>query len=351
MHKQNVKASSIVSNADNIDFVITWVNVNDPQWQTSIEKHKIENSEGKATDASEQRYRDWDNLKYLFRSIDVHAPWVNKIHFVAHGDIPKWLNVRNPRINIVKDEDFMPKKYLPSFNSVAIEINFHRIKNLSEQFVYFNDDMFILKDLKKEHFFVNGLPCDHAMQVPNTSSNPEDIYPHMIYNVTTMINKHFNKHKTIASNPLKWFNPKYGIRSNLESLLSLPFKDFIGFYWSHQPSPFLKSTIKEIWDKEPDYMDRNSKYSFRHIQNTTPYLFSAWQYVTGKFHPTRIHNKHDYYFDLSKDLDSAVKAIRQQSTPLICINDSANVSDFEKAKKEIIDAFESILPNKSSFEL
>ena len=36
---------------------------------------------------------------------------------------------------------------------------------------------------------------------------------------------------------------------------------------------------------------------------------------------------------------------------MICINDTADVGDFEKQKKRIIQSFESILPKKSSFEL
>ena len=34
---------------------------------------------------------------------------------------------------------------------------------------------------------------------------------------------------------------------------------------------------------------------------------------------------------------------------IICLNDTSMVEDFEKSKKEIIDAFESILPDKSGF--
>jgi hypothetical protein len=35
---------------------------------------------------------------------------------------------------------------------------------------------------------------------------------------------------------------------------------------------------------------------------------------------------------------------------MLCVNDSATNFDFEKAKAEIINAFEKILPEKSSFE-
>jgi len=53
---------------------------------------------------------------------------------------------------IVNHKDFIPEEYLPIFNSNAIELNMHKIKELSENFVYFNDDMFVLKEMKKEAF-------------------------------------------------------------------------------------------------------------------------------------------------------------------------------------------------------
>lgn len=46
----------------------------------------------------------------------------------------------------------MPEGSLPVFNSNALEVNIHRIKGLSEKFVYFNDDIFIINNVKEEEF-------------------------------------------------------------------------------------------------------------------------------------------------------------------------------------------------------
>src|SRR5699024_2272679 len=73
-----------------------------------------------------------------------------------------WLDVNHPKLNIVKHEDFIPEEYLPTFSARPIELNLHRIEGLAEQFVYFNDDMFMLDFLKKDDFFFNGMPCDVA---------------------------------------------------------------------------------------------------------------------------------------------------------------------------------------------
>ena len=52
------------------------------------------------------------------------------------------------------------EKYLPTFNANTIELNLHRIEGLAEQFVYFNDDMFITDHVKPEDFFRDGHPMD-----------------------------------------------------------------------------------------------------------------------------------------------------------------------------------------------
>ena len=141
-----------------IDFVITWVDGNDPVWRKDF-KHYSE-IEGKEVDKRPVWFRNWDNLQYWFRGVEKFAPWVNNIYFVTYGHLPEWLNVNHPKLQIVKHEDFIPKEYLPTFSSRVIGFFFHRIKGLSEKFVYFNDDMFLINNVRPDRFFRDGLPCD-----------------------------------------------------------------------------------------------------------------------------------------------------------------------------------------------
>lgn len=47
-----------------IDFVITWVDGNDPKWQEEKDKTLIAQGLGGHIDGRKERYRDWDNLQY-----------------------------------------------------------------------------------------------------------------------------------------------------------------------------------------------------------------------------------------------------------------------------------------------
>ena len=113
---------------EKIDFVILWVDGSDEKWLK--EKNKYTNIKG---DASINRFRDFGNLQYLFRGIEKYADFVNNIFFITWGHIPSWLNVNHPKLKIIRHDQFIPNKYLPTFNSNVIELNLHRIKDLSEQ--------------------------------------------------------------------------------------------------------------------------------------------------------------------------------------------------------------------------
>ena len=155
-----------------IDFVIAWVDGGDPAWQrerdrygkmgekTAAEETGEREKSGVAYDTRDVRYRDWDCLRFWFRSVEQNAPWVHKIYFVTWGHVPKWLNGNHPKLEIVRHEDYIPGEFLPTFNSHTIELNFHCIPGLSEQFVYFNDDMFLLQQVSPGQFFRDGKPLD-----------------------------------------------------------------------------------------------------------------------------------------------------------------------------------------------
>src|SRR5699024_6779837 len=187
-----------------IDFILPWVDGNDKLWQ--YKKSKYENND--STDKRTLRYRDWDNLQYWFRGVEKFAPWVNKVHFITWGHVPKWLNTDHSKINIVKHEDYIPAKYLPTFSSHTIELNLHRIKGLSEQFIYFNDDMFIINKINPIDFFETNLPKDIAVLRPNIS-NFRYSTSAIEANNMEIINTKYKKNKAIKRNFFKWFSFKY----------------------------------------------------------------------------------------------------------------------------------------------
>ena len=143
------------SYTDPIDVVYTWVDGDDKDWQAMRNKYAIEyQSQLSNVDSnSNNRYRNHDELKYSLRSIHQFASFVHHIYIITNGQRPRWLK-DHPKITIVTHEEiFKNKSDLPTFNSHAIEANLHRIPNLSDKFIYFNDDFFLGKQVSPEDFF------------------------------------------------------------------------------------------------------------------------------------------------------------------------------------------------------
>lgn len=328
-----------------IDIVIPWVDGSDPEWQQEFKKYAaIEMGRDNNT---EIRYRDWDNLQYLFRGIEKFAPWVRKVHFITTGQKPKWLNLDAPKLNFVRHEDFIPKEFLPTFSVRPIELNLHRIEGLAEQFVYFNDDYFLLRPVKPERFFRNGLPCDMAVldTLPMGDSRG-----HMIMNDVNVVNSHFRKNAVLKAHPMKWFTPIYGPQL-MRTLALLPFSVFPGFRNHHMPQAFLKSTFREVWEVEEPLLREVSSHRFRDITDINQYIFRFWQLMSGRFHPVNIVKDSCRYTLSDSDLNKLTAAIRTPKRDILVMTDSEEVSDFNGMVAQINAAFEAILPEKSSFEI
>lgn len=343
-----------------IDFVILWVDGNDLLWQAEKRKYLQEGREKVGSVFFEKwvdhpmRYRDWDNLQYWFRGVERFAPWVHKIHFVTWGHLPTWLNTDHPKLNIVNHRDFIPEKYLPTFQANPIENNLHRITGLTEEFVYFNDDMFIIRPTKPADFFVEGLPCDCAiLDMPKAVryGTPCEIKS------AEILNEYFQKRTVIKQNWRKWLTTKYSTQL-IRTLLLLPWKSFGCLFQPHLPSSFLKSTFQKLWEIEYDALDKTCREKFRGKEQLTQYLFLDWQRVTGNFKPRS--PKIGQAFVLGQgnfaqrmcEYTQAIDYITKQRGKMVCLNDGDMTNEeFESRKSGLQQAFQSILPEKSSFEV
>jgi len=331
-----------------IDIVIIWVNGSDPEWLAEKKKY----SPGINTDDSISRYRDWDNLQYIFRGIEEFVPWVNNIFLITWGHLPKWLNINAPKLKIVKHKDYIPEEYLPTFCSRVIELNFHRIKELSEHFVYINDDMFFLKRTRPTDFFNNGKPCDCA--VLTAHSYTEDRY--FIFSdirACGIINKYFKIKDVIRKNYRGWFNLKYG-KMLFRSWVLSGFPRFTGIWQQHIATSLCKSTMVELWEKEGQKLHETCMDKFRSMTGFNQWIFKDWQIASGNFYPRSVKFGKSFPTIGPNYLKNITDYIENQKGTMICIHDSdpeISEDDFNKARNTIINSFSKILPRKSKYEI
>lgn len=329
-----------------IDFVITWVDGDDAKWKKVKSEYKADEI---AADDGQERYRNWELLRYWFRGAEKYAPWVRKIHFVTADKVPEWLDQSHPKLHIVRHEDFIPKEYLPTFNSHVPEIWLHRIEGLAEHFVYFNDDVFVTGALSPEHFFRKGLPVDMLAFQPVVANPHNPLMSHLFLNNTLVLSKYFSKRENVRKHPGKYFHPGYPLLYFVYNLLELAFPKYTGFYTVHGAFPFLKSTFAELWEKEGELLRQVSSHRFRNRDDVTPYLFREWQKLSGNFRPGNV-TRHFRYFEVGNDNRELLKALKNRHVRTICVNDVDKNIDFEKAKEDLGRGFEAVLPKRASFE-
>lgn len=328
-----------------IDFVVTWVDGSDPAWRADRAKYEG----GSGVDNREERYRDWGLLRYWFRSVEQFAPWVRTVHFVTYGHLPSWLNLDHPKLHVVRHEDYIPKQFLPTFNANVIEMYLHQIPGLSEQFVNFNDDVYLTRPAKPEDFFQDGKPRDMLALQPVVANPQNPVMSHLYLNNSLVLCRHFDKRENMRKQPGAYFKLGYPLMYFAYNMLETMFPKFTGFYSVHGPMPFLRGTFAEIWEKEGDLLEELSKNRFRSETDISSYLFREWQKLAGNFVPTNVQ-KGFRYFEIPADGEKLEMVLRGQKALSICVNDGEVEGDFLRAKAEIEGIFQRAFPKASSFE-
>ncbi|ERP31337.1 stealth family protein [Chitinivibrio alkaliphilus] len=136
-----------------VDFVYTWVNDQDPAWQRRKQR-ALGGSTVEAAAVESCRFVNSDELRYSLRSIYTYCPWFRKIFIVTDQQIPPWLCLDDPRVEIIDHQEiFQEEGTLPCFNSSAIECRLHHIPDLASHWIYLNDDFFIGRSVEKSFFF------------------------------------------------------------------------------------------------------------------------------------------------------------------------------------------------------
>ncbi len=172
-----------------IDIVYTWVDMEDPEFREVLNAHLPPGAETNRTTMSAARFACHEELRYSLRSIEMYAPWYSHIYLVTNGQVPHWL-AKHPRLTVVTHDEILAPEYLPTFNSHVIGSALHRIPGLSEHYIYFNDDVMLLRPIPRTaaftdaglaHGFIsmnrigNGPPVPHETATEWAAKNARDL--------------------------------------------------------------------------------------------------------------------------------------------------------------------------------
>ena len=283
----NNREQYIRNDVSKIDIVYTWVD-NSPEFIK--EKNEWFNKEKniKYDQPSDIRYTDHKELLYSLRSLQKNFPHYNKIYLVVKdGQFPKYLKRNNQRLVIVNHSEIIPKEYLPTFNSRAIEAYLHHIPNLSTHYLYLNDDCMFLKPTDLSYFI-------------DKNNKPYTIH------TNTYIQKTLNNNLNLDSNSFRC-----GLSFNSNILDSI-YKNEDRTEVSHSPMMYnkiydnhIEQFFKNYYNKDEDInaFDKTGMSKFRRCDDLhlvsilKPYLYRYW------FNSSQKPSESEFIIDFNKKVN------------------------------------------------
>lgn len=307
-----------------IDLVIPFYNDSDEKWRNVLKEYMTKEGSNDRQVVGEERYRDWETFKYWFRCVENNCPWVNKVFLIvaSESQIPDWLDTTNPKLRIIYHRDYIPEELLPTFNTLTIELFVCRIKDLSDNYIYCNDDYFFLNPVSASMFFIDDIPVYR-----DTKSKFEKFGAYW----TESSDGTFYK---ILNNTMDFQYRISGDKANCYSI-------------DHLPVPHKKDFELEITNKYlNEFIEANSKSRFRSPEMYSTHLFTSIYRDLKPYY--KFDYEDSYYLTVKKDTNF----YDHEKCKMICFNDTEQLSneDFNEVKNRMLEFFEDKFPNKSLFE-
>ena len=236
-----------------IDAVITWVDGNDLNWQKKINKYlKVKKDFSKKKNLV--RYNSIGEIDITIKSILKFAPFIKKIFLVTDDQKPQSfqeLQLKAKKLNkelILVDHKIIFKNYeefLPCFNSCSIGNMLYKIPDLSEKFIIFNDDTFLMRLTKPSDFFYNDFPVLRGKWEKYYENQKLRIFYHkMLKKINKKIKEKSGGFKTFQQTSAKLAGTKNYLRR------------------FHTPVSVRKSTLNNFF-KNNNILSDNIKFRFR----------------------------------------------------------------------------------------
>lgn len=296
-----------------VDIVVPWLNPTN-KWLSEYSRFREAENIG--------RIRDLGTFKYLLRSIEQNISWVNKVFVLLYDEEqrPSWMT-NSDKLCIVYHKDFIPKEYLPNFNSLITDMHIAFIKDLSEHFIFINDDMFFMRTIPKEMYFsTDGTPVHQPSIKPGVYTRENDAqFRYVERNMFDFVNE-------ISGTQLLWST-------------------------YHLPIPFRKSFQLYIWQKYGDIIKPMLANShIRKNNNICNWVFYALEEVMGLTYSDQIYKKYPCTcFNLRDGMTNIADRIADKY--IACLNDGDFLTyDFCRVKVEINQLLNIVFPTMCSFE-
>lgn len=314
-----------------IDVVIAWVDGNDPKHMAKRNEVLNRSRAVPIAGAHPTRFASVNEIKYCLLSIFRFAPFVRNVFIVTDEqdphvmeDVRKYYPHRVSSIRIVDHKEIFEgyEQYLPTFNSICIANMIWRIKGISNRFVYFNDDVFLVRDVTPDDFFKGNLPVLRGRWTPAPYHRISWSWTHTRVVKLLTQKRHYTPKASFHLG--QW---------NSARILGYKLKYFTN---SHTPHSVERGVVEHFFEKNSALLEKNISFQFRErSQFTFISLSNHLQLTGGNRHvakPNLIymqpHNRYRGYIDKKLRIcerKSSVKFLCVQSLDLCSVEDQGKV--------------------------
>ncbi|MBW6516738.1 MAG: Stealth CR1 domain-containing protein [Candidatus Cloacimonetes bacterium] len=241
-------------NNDPIDAVITWVDGNDPKHINKRQQYsQVIDEQITHCAALEGRFLEVNEVKYCIYSIRKFAPWIRNIFLVTDEQCPDWLTDEKKielGVSVIDHKIIFRDhlQYLPTFNSLSIETLLWKIPGLSDKFIAFNDDFFIINPTAAEDFFHE----DKTVVRGSWKSNEN-----LTMNRSIRLFKHFIKLRSIKR--ISWSVNNYQTNGAIVTGYKKEHFEVV-----HSPYPAKVSVLDKFYENNKQVLEDYVKHRFRH---------------------------------------------------------------------------------------
>lgn len=328
-----------------IDLVYTWCDAADSVWNAKrMATAQACGVKVGAPGNTTCRFAEHDEILYSLRSAECCVPWVRKVFLVIDDDItpPAWLRLDHPKLRIVRLSEIMPSAFLPCFCSGTIEHHLARIPDLSEHFLYSNDDMMFGRPLTPSFFFAaDGCPYFRfgGKRKP-TPDGMKTVYQRNIERADSLIRSECESPGRELSAALSR-NPHHCIDA------------------------YRKSDMMECYARHSEVLEQSFAFPFRSPDKVQRIIYAYDAILRGRGHfrlaRSGISGNRPWYKRLlkpgyaeslqfvGKGIYSAERAIAKWRPQLLCLNGSDIYTDADYAFLTRLQT--RLYPRPSSFEL
>ena len=288
-----------------IDYVVPMLFDSDLKWRDMFRHYHWKRYTPQMNFAP--RYRSMGTEELLVRCIRTFMPFINTIHILLWRESQKQAWMDNPEygIPVVYHREFIPERYLPTFNSRTIEMFLHRIPDLSEHFIYANDDMFPVAPMKEEDFFAEGLPCLSVKQ--------------------EVIPEEYTQYHWVCKEEAKLIAQDFDRTEPDDMWLST----------GHGLTPMLRSVCDKVNAMHKEEIEA-SVTQRRDWKNFNQYIYVYYMLFGGLIVDRCVPTN---YTDTTCPIDEAVEVIKR-AEGVVCINDPVRTDNFDMFAASVSAAIE-----------